>query len=311
MRQACQTSVYELAKQDERIFFVGSDLGAGVLDEFKREMPDRFLMEGVSEANLIGLSAGLALEGKIPYVNTIATFLTRRCYEQIAIDVCLHNLKVRLIGQGAGLVYAPLGPTHEAIEDIAILRALPNMTIIVPADADEMKRLMPQTVDWPGPVYIRVAKGYDPIVTSDDHTTRIGEAIRMRSGDEALIITTGITLQLGLEAAEKLEDQGISTGVLHIHTIKPIDADAILEGVADVGAVVVAEEHTVIGGLGSVVAEILAESDLKQMPAFKRIGIPDTFADGYGSQATLMEKYGISVDGICTAVLSGLRDKTN
>ena len=132
MRQACQQSVYELAKQDERIFFVGSDLGVGVLDNFKNEMPDRFLMEGISEGNVIGLSAGLAIEGKIPYVNTIATFITRRCYEQIAVDLCLHNLKVRLIGQGAGLVYAPLGPTHEAIEDIAIMRALPNMTIIAP-----------------------------------------------------------------------------------------------------------------------------------------------------------------------------------
>ena len=143
MRQTCLNMIYELAKDDERILFIGSDLGVGTLDQFREEMPNRFFMEGVSEANLIGVAAGLALEGKIPYVNTISTFITRRCFEQVVLDLCLHNTKVRLIGNGGGLVYAPLGPTHEAIEDIAILRAIPNMTILAPADADEMRRLMP------------------------------------------------------------------------------------------------------------------------------------------------------------------------
>jgi transketolase len=173
-----------------------------------------------------------------------------------------------------------------------------------------MNRLMPQTVDWPGPVYIRVAKGYDPIVTSDDNDTQIGKAIWMRRGSDALIITTGITLQIGLEAAEKLEARGISAGVLHNHTLKPIDGGAILEGISGADMVVTAEEHTVIGGLGSIVAELMVESDMKQMPTLKRIGIPDTFAEGYGSQATLMEKYGITADGICAAVISGLHKES-
>ena len=147
MRQACLDMVYEMAKADERILFIGSDLGVGTLDKFKQKMPRRFFMEGISEANIIGVAAGLALEGKVPYVNTIATFITRRCFEQVVVDLCLHNANVRLIGNGGGLVYAPLGPTHEAIEDIAIMRALPNMTIVVPADADEMRRLMPKTID--------------------------------------------------------------------------------------------------------------------------------------------------------------------
>jgi SAM-dependent methyltransferase len=171
--------VYLLAKQDKRIFFVGSDLGEGTLQEFKTEMPDRFLMEGISEANLISISAGLALEGKIVYANTIATFITRRCFEQVALDLCLHNVPVRLIGNGGGLVYAPLGPTHEAIEDIAIMRALPRMTIVAPADADEMRRLMPLTVDYPGPIYIRLGKGGDPIVSSDRIPFEIGKALPM------------------------------------------------------------------------------------------------------------------------------------
>ena len=130
MRQMCLDMVYELAKEDPRIFFIGSDLGANTLDKFKEEMPSRFLMEGISEANVVGMATGMALEGKIPYVNTIATFITRRCYEQVVLDASLHNVNVRLIGNGGGLVYAPLGPTHLAIEDLAIMRAIPNMTIV-------------------------------------------------------------------------------------------------------------------------------------------------------------------------------------
>src|SRR5215469_18409218 len=142
MRKTCLDVVYELAKNDPRIFFVGSDLGIGTLKQFKAEMPERFFMEGVSEANLIGMSAGLALEGKIVYANTIATFITRRCFEQVCLDLCLHNLKVRLIGNGGGLVYAPLGPTHLATEDIAIMRTLPNMAVVAVCDAQEMQAFM-------------------------------------------------------------------------------------------------------------------------------------------------------------------------
>jgi len=187
MRETCLDQVYELAKRDERIFFIGSDLGVNTLDNFKKEMPERFIMEGISEQHVIGMASGLALEGKIVYVNTISTFITRRCFEQVAVDACLHNLNVRLIGNGGGLVYAPLGPTHLAIEDISIMRALPNMTVVAPADADEMRRLVPQTVDHAGPIYIRLAKGYDPIVTNDDVPFHIGKALPMRDGGDAIV----------------------------------------------------------------------------------------------------------------------------
>ena len=160
MRKTCLDVVYELAKQDGRVVFVGSDLGAGTLNQFREEMPDRFFMEGVSEQNLIGVAAGLAMEGYIPYVNTIATFITRRCYEQVAVDLCLHNLPVRLIANGGGLVYAPLGPTHLAIEDLAIMRALPRMTAVAPCDAEEMRRFVPQTLDLEGPCYIPPGQGW-------------------------------------------------------------------------------------------------------------------------------------------------------
>ncbi len=174
MRQMCLNMVYEMAKADDRVLYIGSDLGAGTLDRLKEEMPDRFMMEGISEATLIGMAAGLAMEGLIPYVNTIATFLTRRCYDQLAVDLCMHNANVRLIANGGGLVYAPLGPTHEAIEDLAIMRALPNMTVVAPADAEEMRRFMPTTLEHQGPIYIRLAKGYDPVVTNDTAPFQIG-----------------------------------------------------------------------------------------------------------------------------------------
>ena len=302
MRQTCLNMIFELAKDDERILFIGSDLGVGTLDQFREEMPNRFFMEGVSEANLIGVAAGLALEGKIPYVNTISTFITRRCFEQVVLDLCLHNTKVRLIGNGGGLVYAPLGPTHEAIEDIAILRAIPNMTILAPADADEMRRLMPLTVDYPGPIYVRLAKGYDPIVTTETKSFEIGKGVMYRDGKDALILTTGITLNIAMKAAEILIKQGIDSSIIHCHTVKPIDSTTILNMVSNIPIIVTVEEHSLIGGLGSAVAELIAESNFNPSKKFKRIGIPDTFPDQYGSQSSLMEKYSITAEGIVNVI---------
>jgi transketolase len=302
MRQMCLNMVYELAKTDDRVFFIGSDLGVGTLDQFKSEIPDRFFMEGITEANVIGMAAGLAMEGKIPYVNTIATFITRRCFEQIALDACLHNANVRLIGNGGGLVYAPLGPTHLAIEDLAIMRALPNMTIVAPADADEMARFMPHTLDHPGPIYIRLAKGYDPIVTTDAVPFEIGKAIPMRAGSDALLVTTGITLGRALDAAVLLGELGIGTAVLHVPTIKPLDTDALLDHAASVPVIVTVEEHTIIGGLGSGVAELIAEASFDPAKRFKRIGLPDAFPEGYGSQDAMLERYGITVEHVVDTV---------
>jgi len=259
-------------------------------------------MEGISEANIIGIAAGLAMEGKIPYVNTIATFLTRRCFEQVVIDLCLHNVNVRLLGNGGGLVYAPLGPTHEAIDDIAIMRTIPNMTIVAPADADEMRRLMVQTIDYQGPIYIRIAKGFDPIVTSDQILFKIGKALQMREGEDALVITTGITLKNGLEAADQLKVQGVDISVLHVPTIKPLDTKMILDCTAKVPIVVTIEEHSIIGGIGSAVAETLAEADFPSPKQFKRIGIPDVFPDQYGSQASLMERFSITTDQLMSVI---------
>ena len=294
MRETCLNEVYELAKRDPRVVFIGSDLGVNTLDAFKREMPDRFLMEGISEQHVVGMAAGLALEGKIVYVNTIGTFITRRCFEQVVVDVCLHKLNVRLIGNGGGLVYAPLGPTHLAIEDISIFRAIPNMTIVAPADADEMRRLMPQTLTHEGPLYIRLAKGYDPIVTNDEVEFKIGRALPMREGRDALLVTTGITLKIALDAAEALAAEGIECAVLHMPTIKPFDTQSLLARAAVTPVIVSIEENNTIGGLGGAVAETLTEADFDSVKRVRRIGIPDVFADHYGSQNDLLKLYGIT-----------------
>lgn len=298
MRKTALDCVYELAKKDKRVVFVGSDLGAGVLQNFKDEMPERFIMVGVSEQAMIGIAAGLAHEGHIVYVNTIATFITRRCFEQNVLDLGLHKLPVRLIGSGGGLVYAPLGPTHLAIDDVAIIRTIPNMTIIAPADSVQMRQLIIQTLDLTGPLYVRVAKGFDPVVSSDTDNYTIGKANVYGKGRDALIITTGITLGLALEASGKLGKYGIHARIIHFSTLKPMDTATLALVAKPVPLLVSVEEHTIIGGLGSMVAEFLADQVYAKPKRLIRLALPDAFPEGYGSQAQQMEKAGISVENI-------------
>ena len=307
MRQTCVNMVYELAKHDERVVFIGSDLSPGLLADMKRDYPDRWYMEGVGEANAIGMAAGMALEGFLPYVNTIATFITRRCYEQVAIDLCLHDLPVRLIGNGGGFVYAPLGPTHEAIEDIAIMRALPNMTVVAPADAQEMKRFMAVTPDWPHPIYIRLAKGGDEVITAPADGFAIGKAVLLReafggSGKPVLLVGTGVATTQALHAAEMLGADGISCHVLHLPSVKPLDVTALEKLARGARLVVTVEEHSVIGGLGSAVTDALVAHMDGNVPRMRRLGIPDVFAADYGSQEWLMETYGIHAPQIAETI---------
>ena len=311
MRATCVNMVYELAKRDDRVVFIGSDLSPGLLAGMKRDFPDRWYMEGVSEANVIGMAAGMALEGYMPYVNTIATFITRRCYEQVAVDLCLHDLPVRLIGNGGGFVYAPLGPTHEAIEDIAIMRALPNMTVVVPADAEEMKRFMAVTPEWPHPIYIRLAKGGDEVVTAPKNGFTIGKAILLReasggNGNPVLLVGTGVATTQALHAAKSLTDEGIACHVLHVPTVKPLDVAALEKLARGAGLVVTVEEHTIIGGLGSAVTDALVARMDGNVPRMRRLGIPDVFASDYGSQESLMESFGVNAAQIADTVRKAL-----
>lgn len=300
MRQAALKQVQQLALDHPQVLFLGSDLGAGTLKELRAERPEQFFMEGVCEANIIGMAAGLAMEGFVPYFNTIATFLTRRCLEQVAIDLCLHNLPVRLLGSGGGLVYAPLGPTHLAFDDIALLRTMPNMAIVAPSDADEMRRLVMASLDWPGPLYIRIAKGNDPVISRADLPFAIGRAISLREGGDVGLVSTGIMTGRALLAAEALAARGVSAGVLHMHTIKPLDEAALLGLARSVGSLVTIEEHARNGGLGTAVIETL--SDAGMAVPVRRLGLADAFPEGYGSQDHLLERVGLSVPQITRSI---------
>jgi transketolase len=294
MRKTALTCVHRLAQKDDRVVFVGSDVGPGVADEFKEEFPDRFFVEGIAEQYVLGMSAGLALDGFIPYIKTIGTFLTRRCYEQIVVDACLHGLPLRLMADGGGLVYAPLGPTHQAIEDIAIMRCLPNMTVLAPCDPLEAERLTLQTLDVPGPVYLRLAGEEDenPLVSRADLPCELGKAVPLREGDDVLFVTCGTMPAAALEAAEALERDGLSCGVLHFHTIKPLDVAGLAAALGDVRLVCTLEEHVAAGGFGSAVLEGLHALNVAP-PRTLRVSLGDRFVTGYGSRDELLARAGL------------------
>jgi transketolase len=307
MRERSLKAIHRLAASDPRVVFIGSDLGAGVLDQFRTDFPDRFFMEGVSEQAIVGAAAGLAMEGYVPFVNTLATFLTRRCYEQIAIDLCLQNLPVRLLGYGGGVVYAPLGPTHLAVEDIGLLRPLPNMTILAACDAEEIDRAITVSGEVAGPMYIRLAQGDDEIISREDNGFAFGQAIAMRPGDDALLVTTGVMTQVALHAAERLADRGIMAGVLHVHTVKPLDRAALISHAQRVPLVVTVEEHLLAGGFGSAVLEVLSDEMGAVMPVVVRAGLPDAFPSGYGEQTAALRRAGLDEHSIADRVLTAVR----
>ena len=300
--------VYHLASKDERVVFIGSDLSPGLLSQMKDEMPDRYFMEGIAEGNIFGMAAGMAMEGFIPYVNTISTFITRRAFEQVAIDLCLHDLPVRMIGNGGGYVYAPLGPTHQAIEDFATMRSLPNMTVVSVCDAEEMCRFMEATLNWPHPIYIRLGKGGDPVVSKEDKGFAIGKAITIldAASPDIAILTTGIMAKRALEAATELQNDGYSVAVIHHHTIKPIDRESIKITARSVKKIVTLEEHNIIGGFGSAVAEVIMDEDLAGNVKLSRMGIPDVFCEYYGSQNQILDHFGLSVEGIVAKTKEGI-----
>lgn len=288
-RTAALNSIYELAKKDERVVFIGSDLAPNTLADFKRDFPDRYFMEGIAEQNAIGMAAGLALEGFIPYVNNIATFITRRCYEQVIIDICAHNLPVRLLGNGGGAVYNPLGLTHIGQDDLAIMRAIPNMSVACCSDNEEMKAFMQTTLDYPGPMYIRLAKDTDPLLPFQS----IG------SGD-VLVISTGIMSYKMTQVREILASDGIKLDVLHTNFVKPFNSDMLIGRARKYKMIVTAEEGILIGGLGSEVLETLCDYNV-QIPVL-RFGFPDAFPHHYGEQCDLMETYGLMPEKMAQSI---------
>ena len=299
MRKKCLDTIYELAKKNKKIVFIGSDLGPNVLDSFKKKISDRFFMEGVSEQSIVGMAAGMAMEGNIPFVNTISTFITRRCYEQIVIDLCLHNLPVKLVGNGGGLVYAPLGPTHQAIEDLSIMRVIPNMSIIAPCDEIEMEMLVKDSIKLKSPLYIRIAKGGEKIISSKKENFKIGKGILKKKPEKILFISTGVMTQKTLEAAKEIRTKGLSCGVLHMATIKPLDKEILSFWIPKVEKIITVEENILAGGFGSSILEFTSEYFPNHLHKISRIGLPDRFVEKYGSQDELCNDNGLTVKNIC------------
>jgi len=288
MRSSYLSALYDLAKKDRDILALVSDNGAVVYDKFREDFPEQFINFGISEANMIGVAAGLASCGKIPFAYTIATFLTMRAFEQIRVDVCLQEMNVKLVGIGAGLVYSNLGPTHQATEDIALMRSLPKMTIFSPADPLEAKYVTYAAAKVNGPVYIRLSTGGTPSVYKNEYDFKLGRAVTLRDGKDVTIISTGGIIQEVLKAADDLETENISVRVLNIHTVKPIDNQAILKAAGETKAILVVEEHAINGGLGSAVAEAILEGNTGPL-RFKRLGLDNSFPSGYGTYDEMKE----------------------
>ena len=297
MRDAFFRALLETAERDPRVHLIVGDLGFGVVEAFARRFPDRFLNTGVAEQNMTGIAAGMALCGKVVFTYSIANFPTLRCLEQIRNDVCYHGADVKIVAVGGGFAYGALGVTHHATEDLAILRALPGMTVVAPGDPVEAALATRAVVDWPGPCYLRLGRAGEPVVHTGPVDFRLGRAVTVRPGGDLTLISTGAMLETGVRVADWLGTRGIGTRVLSLHTLKPLDVDAVLAAASETRAVVTLEEHSVIGGLGSAVAEVLAERAEARVP-FKMLGLPSAFAAETGSQAFMRDREGLSPDAI-------------
>jgi transketolase len=261
VRNTFVSTLCELAEHDQRIWLLCGDLGYSVLEKFADRFPTRYVNMGVAEQNMAGVAAGLALSGKIVFTYSIANFPIMRCLEQVRNDICYHKLNVKIVAVGGGLAYGTHGYTHHSVEDLAVMRALPNMTVVAPGDPVETRLAARALVEHDGPCYLRLGKGGEPIIHNQDPDFRIGRAIVLRDGGDVTLISTGAILSEVIKAADMLADRGVRAGVISMPSVTPVDARAILDAAARSRRIISVEEHGTTGGLGSAVAEVLAESN--------------------------------------------------
>lgn len=298
--------ILELGMTNADVFVLAGDVaGSTRADWFEKEFPDRFLNMGISEQDMIGTAVGLSLAGKIPFACSFSAFLCYRGYDQLRVSVCYNNQNVKLLGSHSGLIVGPDGATAQAMEDIAIMRVLPNMKVVVPADAVEAKKATIQAAAIKGPVYIRVGRNPIPIVTAASDPFQIGKANILKDGDDVTIIACGIMVLEAIKASEELKKESITSCVINLHTIKPLDERTIVESATKTNAVVTAEEHQVYAGLGSAVGEVL--NRLYPAP-LEMVAVCDTFGES-GEPEELKEKYGLTYKDIVSAVKRVLKRK--
>ena len=298
VRQTMAAGLVSAAAKDDRIVVLDADLMSCHSTKcFLEAYPERFINVGIAEANLIGVAAGMAAFGKIPFAFSFAPFATRRCYDQIFISVAYSKLPVKIVGSDPGVMAEANGGTHMPFEDMSIMRAIPHMVCFEPTDATMLEKALPEIIDYPGAVYIRMFRKKAEKIYDDSLELKLGKAVTLKDGGDVTLIASGIMVARALKAADELKEAGIDARVLNIHTWKPIDEDAIVSAAKDTGAIVTCENHTTAGGLGSAVAEVAAE---KCPVPMEFVGVKNSFGE-VGKEAYLSEKFGLTVSDIVAA----------
>lgn len=306
-RSAYGASLVRLGKKDARVVALEADLGKTTQSiMFQAEFPDRYFQMGIAEQSMASTAAGFALAGMIPFIHSFAVFASGRTYDQLRNSICIPNLPVRICGSSAGLSDFGDGKTHQGVEDAALMRALPNMTVLSPADSTEIEKMMDCLLEWKGPVYIRINRNDSPFVYPADEPYSLGKVTQLREGSQAAIFATGIMVSKALEAAAALASEGISARVLDVGTLKPLDRDAVIRYSAGVDAIVTAEEHSMIGGLGSAIVEALR--GVSHAPV-EFIGVADSFGISAENYDELLARFGLTSGAIAHAVRSLLEGK--
>ncbi len=306
MRQAFFDTLESAAEIHRNIYLLSADLGFKLFDSFRSKYPERFYDVGIAEANMIGVAAGLALSGKNVYCYSMAPFLVMRAYEQVRVDIAYHDLNVKLVSVGGGLSYALEGFTHLGLEDLALMRSLPNMTVVAPADAWEARCLAQASCIHQGPLYVRLGKSGDPMVHTSKPDFHIGWPIIVNEGSDLAIIATGSMVYPGTKVVEMLRRGNISATLVSMHTVKPLNSEVLLDLARRHDAMFSLEEHNLGGGLGSAIAELLAETGYRGL--FKRIGIPEPLPARMGDTKHLCEVNGLSPEEILNTILARLKE---
>jgi transketolase len=306
MRKAYGEALVKLGKTHPQVVVLSADVSNSDHSYmFEEVFPDRFFNVGIAEQSLVDVAVGFALTGKIPLANTFAFLFSTRALEMVRTHLCYGETNVKLMGAYAGLSDSFDGPTHHSITDLSIMRSLPKMTVVVPADTVAVAALLPKVVDWPGPVFFRLSRNEAPTIFDDSYDPEIGKAILLRDGKDATLVCTGLMVHRCLDAADEMAGRGIDVRVIEVHTIKPLDTDALSTAASETGAIVTVEEHSIIGGLGGAVAEAIGE---KTPVPIVRIGLADRFAET-GPYDTLLDSYGMSVADIIHGVERAMKSR--
>ncbi|MGN0349345.1 MAG: transketolase family protein [Roseburia sp.] len=304
MRNTYLRELYEIAREDKNVLSLVSDNGLIVYDDFRRDMPEQYFNFGISEGHMVTAAAGMASCGKIPFAYTIGAFLAYRSYEFIRLDMCLQKLNVKLVGIGAGVTYGYLGPTHHTTEDLAVLRCIPNLTLLSPATPRETRALVRYAYETIGPVYLRIGNNLPKELYCEDMEVVPGKLSTLRKGEDIVILATGEILYQVMEAAERLSKKGIEAEVISVHTIKPFDEQGLLEVAKKYEHIYSVEEHSVSGGLGGLLAETLTANGCRNR--LTRIGLDGCFAKGYGTPIQVLTANGLDAEGIYQKIINGL-----